>query len=82
MSGRAEIEHDGRSLKITPDEPELVPASRHTWVLVHGHGVPITVQLISGAENLPQQQDLAAYRLLRGRPEERPAPNQKAESLI
>lgn len=64
---------EGRGhLHAPSDEPDLVPATGNARVLVRGHHVVIGAEVVRHAHNLPQQADLAAHRLLRGRPKERP----------
>lgn len=60
----------GGYLQVASDEPDLVSAADHARVLVHRHHVGVAAELTGHAHNLPQQVDLVADRLLRGRPEE------------
>lgn len=62
----------GRRLQVASDEPDLIPAAGHAGVLVHGNHVVAAADFVCDPEDLPQQADLTADRLLRGRPEEHP----------
>lgn len=57
-------------LQVASDEPDLVSAADHAGVLVHGNHVGVAAELTGHAHYLPQQADLVADRLLRGRPKE------------
>lgn len=54
------------SLRISPDEPDLVPASRHPWVLVGGDHVHVAVDAVHLPKTLPQLLDLMADSLFSG----------------
>lgn len=68
----------GRHLQVASDEPDLVPAARNAGVLVHGHHVAVSAEFVDHAQNLPQEVDLTAHGLLRGRPKE--GPDSQSES--
>ncbi len=70
----------GKHLQAASDEPDLIPAARRSRVLIHGNHVSVSLEFLSGSQNLPQQADLTAHRLLCGRPEERP--DSQSESSI
>lgn len=62
----------GRRLQVASDKPDLVPATGDPRVLVHGHHVVVSPQLVADAQNLPKQSDLTAHRDLGGGPEKWP----------
>lgn len=62
----------GRRLQAASHEPDLVPAAGDGGVLVHGHHVVVSPQLIADAQDLPQQSNLTTHSDLSGRPEKRP----------
>lgn len=62
----------GQRLQAASDEPDLVPATGDARVLIHGHHVVVSAQLIVDAQDLPQQSDLTAHCDLGGRPEKWP----------
>lgn len=68
----------GGYLQVASDEPDLVPAVDDAGVLEHGDHVGVRAELTGHAHNLPQQADLVADRLLRGRPKE--GPDNQSES--
>lgn len=70
----------GRSLQVSPDEPDLVAASWCSGVVVHGDHVTVVVEVVSEVQELAELVDLPAHRLLRGDPGERPAANHRAAS--
>lgn len=70
----------GDYLQVVSDEPDLISAVDHAGVLVHGDHVGVAAELTGHAHNLPQQADLVADRLLRGRPKEGPD-NQSQSSM-
>lgn len=55
---------------MSPDEPDLIAALRHSGVFVNGHHVVVLVDLVVQAQRLPQEADLTAHRHFCGRPEE------------
>lgn len=74
---------EGRGhLHAPSDEPDLVPATGNARVLVRGHHVVIGAEVVRHAHNLPQQADLAAHRLLRGRPKERPVSQSESTTSV
>lgn len=74
---------EGRGhLQAPSDEPDLVPATGNARVLVHGHHEGIGAEVVRHAHNLPQQADLVAHRLLRGRSKERPVSQSESTTSV
>lgn len=74
---------EGRGhLQAPSDEPDLVPATGNARVLVRGHHEGIGAEVVRHAQDLPQQADLAAHRLLRGRPIERPVGQSESTASV
>lgn len=51
----------GWCLQAASEEPDLIPATRDPRILVHGHHVVVSAQLIVATQDLPQQSDLMTH---------------------
>lgn len=71
-----------RDLGVSSDEPDLVPATGHSRVVVDSYHVGVAMHLLAGAQHLPQQVNLRHDCLLRGGAEERPTEDRICYSCL